>query len=491
MIASKLRIWLPMALLAGFSMGVYLLASKLTHHVGFPLDDAWIHQTYARNLATYREWAFIPGQPSAGSTSPLWTVILTLGYLLSINHYLWTFITGWILLTILALLGKEVFAALAPLRSKYAWWAGGLIVMEWHLVWASGSGMETLLYSVLAFLALSLLLSDSQSWPMVGIVIGASVWARPDGITLLAPAGLALFLVEPTWGKRFQAIWKVSLGFALLFIPYLIFNQWTGGSLWPNTYYAKQAEYAILQQQPMWVRFLKLGQEPLTGVGAVLLPGVILLVWQNTNKIYLPHLPGLLWAVLYLGLYAWRLPVSYQHGRYLIPMMPVFFIWGLAGLMNWIQTDAVVFLKRVISKAWLVSLVALLMLYWVMGARAYAGDVAFIESEMVATAQWVAIHTEQNALIAAHDIGALGYFGERQIIDMAGLVSPEVIPFIRDEPRLRTWLDQRGANYLVTFPGWYPILVKDARLVYQTNSPVAPGLGGENMAVYLWRGLAP
>jgi hypothetical protein len=489
--AGKLRNWLLMALLAGFSMGAYLLACKFTYHLGFPLDDAWIHQTYARNLALYREWSFILGQPSAGSTSPLWTFILALGYLLSINPYLWTYFTGGILLTVLALLGKEAFAALAPQRSKFAWWAGVLIILEWHLVWSSGSGMETMLYSVLVFLVLTLLVRGAQNWVLVGVVIGVSVWTRPDGITLLAPAGLALLLIEPTWVRRFQAIWKIGLGFTLFFIPYLIFNQWTGGSWWPNTYYAKQAEYGILQQQPIWSRFLKLAQAPLTGVGGVLIPGAVLLVWQKANKASWTHLLGLLWAVFYLGLYAWRLPVSYQHGRYLIPMMPVFFIWGFAGLMNWIQTNAVSLLKRVISKAWLVSLGTLLLLYWAMGARAYAGDVAFIESEMVATAQWVADNTDQNTLIAAHDIGALGFFGERQILDMAGLVSPEVIPFIRDEALLRTWLDRRGANYLVTFPGWYPVLVKDAQLVYRTNSPVAPGLGGENMAVYLWRGLAP
>jgi hypothetical protein len=74
---------------------------------------------------------------------------------------------------------------------------------------------------------------------------------------------------------------------------------------------------------------------------------------------------------------------------------------------------------------------------------------------------------------------------------MAGLVSPEVIPFIRDEMRLRDWLDQRRANYLVTFPGWYPLLVKDAQLIYRTTSTVAAISGGENMAVYVWRGLLP
>mgnify|MGYP000433304428 FL=1 len=45
----------------------------------FPLDDSWIHQTYARNLALYGEWAFTPGIASTASTSPLYTVVLAVG----------------------------------------------------------------------------------------------------------------------------------------------------------------------------------------------------------------------------------------------------------------------------------------------------------------------------------------------------------------------------------------------------------------------------
>ena len=35
---------------------------------GFALDDAWIHQTYGRNLGLTGLWAFVPGVPSAAST---------------------------------------------------------------------------------------------------------------------------------------------------------------------------------------------------------------------------------------------------------------------------------------------------------------------------------------------------------------------------------------------------------------------------------------
>ena len=42
----------------------------------FPLDDSWIHLHFARNLAEGAGFAYNPGVPVAGSTAPLWTLLL-------------------------------------------------------------------------------------------------------------------------------------------------------------------------------------------------------------------------------------------------------------------------------------------------------------------------------------------------------------------------------------------------------------------------------
>jgi hypothetical protein len=89
-------------------------------------------------------------------------------------------------------------------------------------------------------------------------------------------------------------------------------------------------------------------------------------------------------------------------------------------------------------------------------------------------------------LIAAHDIGALGYFNQHEIIDLAGLVSPDVIPFLRDESRIADYLNQRGADYFIAFPSLYPELAARSQMVYSTNGAISPMLGGENLSVYRW-----
>ena len=118
-------------------VGGYLAASRAIHSIGFPLDDAWIHQTYARNLVAYHEWAFVPGQPSAGSTAPLWSFLLSLGYWVGTGPYLWTFLLGIISLAALAVIGEMWFRYLHGNVKTLIPWVGLFLAGEWHLGWAA------------------------------------------------------------------------------------------------------------------------------------------------------------------------------------------------------------------------------------------------------------------------------------------------------------------------------------------------------------------
>lgn len=55
--------------------------------------------------------------------------------------------------------------------------------------------------------------------------------------------------------------------------------------------------------------------------------------------------------------------------------------------------------------------------------------------------------------LAAHDIGALGYFADFHVLDMVGLVNPDVIPY-NEHRDFETYLNQVEPDYLLTFPDW-------------------------------------
>jgi 4-amino-4-deoxy-L-arabinose transferase-like glycosyltransferase len=134
-----------------FLVGCLALAIfALNTPAGVPLDDAWIHFQFARNLARGDGFSFNPGQPTSGSTAPLWTLLLAAVYFvggrfplagqaLSAASYL-------ALLVATYALGKRLTG-----RRWAAWLAGMVVAVNGRMVWAGLSALE-----ICAFAALSL-----------------------------------------------------------------------------------------------------------------------------------------------------------------------------------------------------------------------------------------------------------------------------------------------------------------------------------------------
>jgi hypothetical protein len=507
------RRWFPLYLvLAVGLMAGYVLVAGLDGEYGFPLDDAWIHQTYARNFAETGRWEYVRGETSAGSTAPLWTLMIALGYWLRIPYTWWTWglgalslaLTGWAASRLAGRLYRQAEPSWMPSV------VGLLCLGEWHLVWAAASGMETTLFA-----ALTLILMERTAfvysgngdragmvrWAGLGVVAGLLVLTRPEGVILIGLIGLlgiALLLSgDMSWGHAIKGAGAAGLGAGALLLPYLLFNLNLGGRIWPNTYYAKQAEYATVLTRPFLHRLGRVSLPPLTGFQILLLPGLLLALvrqplrekggiagsWAQPLLVALP----LCFTAVHLLLYAARLPVVYQHGRYLIPVIPAIVVVGVGGTTSWFQSHNPGLFRRVFRHTWIVATVILVVAFLVIGARAFGRDVAFIQGEMVACACWLAEHTEPEDLIAAHDIGAVGYFANRPILDLAGLITDEVVPLMGDERGLADYILASQARYLVTAPGWpYDLIINspEVEMVYSSDFRWTVEKGMNNSTIY-------
>lgn len=474
--------------LALLSAGVYLFLASVRGVVGFPLDDAWIHQVYARNLGTRFEFAFFAGQPSAGSTSPLWTMLLAVGYLFHLDFRMWTYALGIALLAVSAFILSRFTFHVSKLKVHVpsSFVLLSFFLLEWHLVWSAVSGMEIPLFIFLSLLLWERFYSNERAG-VIGVLAGLLTLTRPEGAVMAGLVGLGLLfdlVRDETRNTRrvLRVVYFVS-AFVLVVLPYLVFNGLVSGTILPNTFYAKAAEYAILfERAPFILRWLELLWTPFIGAQVLLIPGLIYIVARLVQQREWRALIPVAWIVLLPALYAARLPVTYQHGRYEMPVIPFIIVygwWGTVALFERIQF-------WVIQTAWKISIGATLVIFWLLGAAQYATDVTIIDCEMVQTARWVAANAPANVTIAAHDIGALGYYYSRPFIDLAGLVSPEVIPFIRDEDRLRDYLLARQTTWVIVFPTWYATLTADPRFVpvFQTDCAVTRQAGEKNMIVY-------
>jgi hypothetical protein len=482
---SRLRIILILGVVSLASVGIYIITSAVIFRVGFPLDDSWIHQTFARNLALGKGWAFFPGVPSNASTSPLWSALLSVGYWMKSMPYAWSYFLGLISLWGLAAMAEFTIRKISNEYHPRFPWLGAILVFEWHLVWASSSGMETILFILVVTMVLCKILSGSESFLSLGILTGISVWIRPEGITLLGPICFALFFSDGSWTKIARGLFHVMIGFGVIFAFYLFFNLTLSGSPLPNTFYAKQAEFASVAQTPFLVRFASEALQPCIGIGLISLPGVVIAARHQWKQGITRFIGTILWVTGFLAIFAWKLPVTYQYGRYVMPVIPIVILIGFWGFQS-IQYDYSLKKRWMIMTFWKVISIAVLAVFWVLGGTAFGKDVAYIESEMVATARWVSANLPPESIIATHDIGALGYFGNHELVDLAGLVSPEIIPIIHDADQISEYLTSEGVDYLVTFPDWYPELTSNLTPVFTTNAPFAPKIGGTNMVVYEW-----
>jgi len=474
------RIIIAVASLIG--VGYFLSVSALTYRIGFPLDDAWIHLTYARNFALHGEWSFRLGQGSAGSTSPLWTALLSIGFLLRIAPYFWTYFLGWLVLSLTAISAENVARKVLPSYRTQVPWVGLFLALAWHLTWSATSGMETLLHGLIILIVLGMLMENSRQYLTLGLLAGLSVWVRPDGLTLLGPILFTAFLQEPSFRSRGSALLKVFIGFGLLFFFYLLFNLALSGTPMPNTFYAKQAEYQeYLRSLSFSERLTDYILPMIASPFVVLVPGFFMWMYKIIRERNWGALAGWIWFLGYVGIYFTHLP-AYQHGRYIIPGFPILYLWGMIGMVEYITSTRA---NQRISFLWQILLVVLVIAFQWVGASQNAQDVILIETQMVRTAQWVNENLPAESTLAIHDIGAIGYFTQNPLIDLAGLVTPDVVPFIRDEVRLAEYLNSRGADYLITFPSWYPQLTKGRSSVFQAGVDAFPF--DDKMTVYKWK----
>lgn len=441
---------------------------------GFPLDDSWIHQTYARNLGLNGEWAFLAGVPSAASTSPLYTVLLAIGHALRVDVFLWTHTLGALTLALTAVVGARMGDRIAS-GWRYTGWLCGLAVLgTWHLTWAAVSGMETLLFSALGLVMMALPWRelDAEGTPraalwrgaIFGVVSALAVSTRPEGVLLAGLLGVAV-LASHAARRSTGMMWAIGagVGFALFITPYLLLNLQLAGGLLPNTSAAKQAEYApVLAQMSFPALYLGFTGAIIVGGQALLLPGIAFYIWR-TGRTSPPrraalYLMPLMWGAALIALYALRLPMYSQHGRYVIPALPAVSVLGTAGTVMLVRAARYYRWTRLASLVLAASTVVTFALFaLVIGPATLKNDLNVINGLMVAPAEWLRDNLPPEAgLLAAHDIGALGYFAPRPLIDTAGLVTPEIVPIITDADAVWAFLEANGAAYLLAMPDLIP-----------------------------------
>ncbi len=453
---------------------------------GFPLDDAWIHLTFGRNLAYGAGFGVNAGEPSGASTSVLWSLWMAVLHLIPRSLGLFAVIAcvkgSGVALGLAALSGIRRFLVAAGLSERETVAGLLLTLAAYPLSWAALSGMEVPLTCALCAWAAALQLESSGN-PQSGTSrrVAVVLWtlaalARPENVLFLA-AALGMMSREEK-GSRIPGIVRLA-AFSLPFIAIYVYAMlYLCGKPWPTTLEAKMTASALpsLMKSGDWAG---IPMAAVSGGAGALSRSAIFLLGENVIALAVFLLAPLCWYFSREGRpgnhqesvswFAWAtLPVqaifvaliaapeSYTafHGRYLAHTIwlavPASFIFALAAWKKYGKNRLI----------WLAVILGLLAAAerQVDLASAYPLETSNITGLQVRIARWFGECLPRGGPVAANDIGAMGYFSGRRLIDLEGLITPEAVSWNR-AGRIDDFIERVKPDYLLIFPYWYPEIV--------------------------------
>ena len=417
---------------------VAALAALVTLVLWWPLraflpDDAFIHMQFAKHLRDGHGLVFNLGERVYGTTSPLWSALL--GLLGAAGLDLRDAAHGLSLLCALAAsaLGVRVFARfLAGAGGAAAPWIAACAALAWatdawFLRWA-GSGMETS-FAALCVLAGFERYTASSPWGLrpfaPALLWSLAALARPESGLLILLLALRVAVEPGALVARARAV-------ATALAPGVVLGG--GWTAWAWAYYGTPLPISLIAKSSEYAGWdgavhilLLIASEfavsrPVECAALVFL-GPACFAAERAAGRGREHIAPLGWLVALPAFYA----ASGVPGvtRYIVPLTPLLVAYGWRLLAPHLRDG-----RRA---------VAMLVVATGVGLAAYLGVIVpqahtftqGVEVTLADQGRWFAANTPPATRVAIRDIGAFAYYADRPVVDLAGLVTPEMGPLMQ------------------------------------------------------------
>ncbi len=394
----------------------------------FVLDDAFISFRYALNLVEGHGLVWNLGERVEGYSNFLWTLLMSVPFLLGIDPVAFCFRLGPLLAITTLYFCSRIAFLLVGSRSA-ALISVILVGSNPSFAAFATSGLETPLVTCLETLMLWLLLERAPSTRLdsarrigMSLVAAAALLTRLDAALVVG----ALLVIEAldSW-RRIPSRAEASRALALLCVPVLLLvGGWFGwkyvyyGSLLPNTFYAKTgAGLAWLRGTQYFRAFVS---SYLFFPLLLVLPLSSLRLWTESWR----ALAALTWMSLIPPVYVAAIGGDFMEFRMLVPVLPpliLLIVWGV-----------VVLLRQPLLQAACILLVLVGAVHHARTFRYTAGveSIAGLASHLHhPAADWVGIgktlgqtfHDSPDVTVAVTAAGAIPFYSRLPALDMLGL----------------------------------------------------------------------
>lgn len=417
------------------------------------IDDAFITFRYARNLLEGSGFVYNPGERVLGTTTPLYTLLMA-----ALAGLGWSSNYPWLALFVNALVDALTCALLIRIGHKLSGrravgLAAGLLwaIAPMSVTFAIG-GMETSVFIGLLVASTAFYLHYHARLAVLACAL--ALLTRPDAVLFVAP--LWLNLLWRRWRQRTVPWGEMGL-FGLALAPWAIFATLYFGSPLPHSIAAKALAYRLPPEAAL-VRLLQHYSTPffehrllgpawqLLGFGVYLLLGLIggLAALRRDSR----ALPVVVYPWLYFAVFSIANPLIFRW--YLAPPLPFYFLLILSGLAKLADevarrlrdgnrfSWAFTFIFLVPWSFFLISSLTEWHLHPDHGPDRPAPEMAWHKLELLyeQVGRELASCVRADTVIAAGDVGALGYYSNARILDTVGLMSPEASAYYPLDPAL-------------------------------------------------------
>ena len=437
-------------------------------------DDPFITYRYAYNIMQGNGFVYNPDLKVLSTTTPLFALLLAgLGLIFDDLPLLANFVG----IASLMLGAYFLWDISRTWKSSFVGWTALLLYPTFPLL-ITTLGSETLFYLMLCLGAIAMY--ARRKYTLTAILAGLAVLARADALLVPVLLGfdylVQLFSKKPLakFLKRRKKIpWISVLVFVGILIAWFGFAWVYFGSPLPVTLSAKQSQgnMAISTRfAPGIVRVMK-WYVPRWQYWVELILAFIGVLYAIAKK--RRWLLLLVWTALYFIAYT-ILGVS-SYFWYYAPLIPGFIVAvGLGVDALWqILNKKKTFPNLKQAAASRVVFVPLIIVVFVaqvvhLNRTRYFPDRRYAIYH--AAGEWLAEHTSPDASVGALEVGIIGFYAKRTMVDFAGLIQPDVMKVMDVQTTYEdtaSWAVQKyNPDYVVLFPGALPKLENSLVMQY-------------------------
>ncbi len=477
--------------LAGFSVFQQIILSTGVsvdlHLLGVPLDDVYIHARYAANLLHGFGYSFRPGYTLTADTSPLWVLLIAIGGLFTSRLELVAIVFSMLAYLMLGPGVYRVARDVFGFAEGHARLAGLAAVLSSRLAWSGTSGMETALAALLMLLVVEEH-ARSRNRNVLrareGIWLGLALLLRPE-FMFVALTLIVDWVIAATRRRANVAVAPIAITLAFVIAsPMFLLPLIMRGSLISHSSVVQGAGISFIPN----LAYLWFALKILTSNNAIIFAFLIAGIWLLSHKpqYYLLYIIALGLPLLQ----AFIAPQFRHHGRYFFPILPLIIILGIAAWQEIEQRMHPQAIIRIVA----VTLISLAGVFetgrW---AMIEAESVRNINDQHLAAVGWLRQNMLPTDTLAVDDVGAIGYFSHKPIIDLTGLMTPSLWSLQHNQDSVWGAARTMGANLFVIYRRLNPPFYADHKdsLVLQQEFRVRLPLASSadtTMSIYRVKG---